>query len=354
MERMKRALMLMGAVFLAGCDWMVESMMTKRPTELDQPGVRVGEGVLQKSVWLDEASLGDITSITPAGTRGFLVAGTAAAGYVKDAALTGRIAWPEHLGHVEPIDVEGDGTLEFLDRGGHGWQGAALLDGGGRSRFRPAAGQGIDDMAAGHLDADGRLDFVVGHNGGSGVVRYDADGRERWRQDDGNVWHVEIVDTDADGKGEIVHSNAAGQLTVRDASGAVVRRVDPPGSYFSSFSLVRWPRTAPPRPVYAADGTLWITDYTGGTAAQLAAPGAETLGDARAVAFRFGKDDHLAALVEFSHWDRSVLFVFEPAGAPVYREVTAGSCRALASTPAEGGDDLLAGCGARVWRYRAR
>ena len=248
MERMKRLLILTCAtVGLAGCDEMVEVLRDRqRPSELDRPGIRVGGESYEKTIWLEDTSLGEITSMTDTGKRGLLVAGTAAAGYVKDGVVRDRVAWAERLTHVEPIDVGGDGHWEFLDRGGHGWQGAALLDGGGQLRFRPATGQGVDDMAAGHLDADGRLDFVVGYNGGSGVARYDADGREIWRKDDRNVWHVEIVDTDGDGVGEIVHSNAAGQLTVRDASGRVLRRVDPPGSYFSRFSLVRWPRSAPP------------------------------------------------------------------------------------------------------------
>jgi hypothetical protein len=101
------------------------------------------------------------------------------------------------------------------------------------------------------------------------------------------------------------------------------------------------------------DGTLWITDYTGTTAVQLAALGGEGLGDARAVPVRLAKNDHLAALVSFSLWDRSVVFLFDAAGTPVYREVLAGGCRALAARPAEEGDDLLVGCGTRIWRYRA-
>jgi hypothetical protein len=353
---MKRALIVICAVGLADCGQMAEILIgagRQRPRELEDAGVRMGEGRFEKSVWLDEPSLGEITSLTDSGPRGILAAGTTAAAYVKDGALSDRVVWSEPMTHVEPIDVEADGRLEFLDRGGHGWQGAALLDGGGRPRFRPAGGQGVDDMAAGHLDADGRLDFVVGYNGGSGVARHDASGRELWRQEDGNVWHVEIVDTDADGMGEIVHSNARGQLTVRDASGRVLRRVDPPGSYFSSFSLVKWPRSAPPRPLHAADGTLWITNYTGGTAVQLAAPSADTLGDARAVAVRFGKDDHLGALVAFSNWERSVFYVFDAAGTLAYREVMPDECRALAGQPAETGDDLLVACGTRIWRYRA-
>ena len=99
---------------------------------------------------------------------------------------------------------------------------------------------------------------------------------------------------------------------------------------------------------------LWITEYTGGTAAQLTAPGADSVGGARAVPVRFRKDDHLAALVGFSHWDRSVLYVFDAAGTPSYREVLTGECRALAAQPSEAGEALLVGCGSRVWRYHTR
>jgi hypothetical protein len=347
-------LALAGAVILAACGLMPDASLPPRPNELEQVGVRAGEGLLQKSIWLENASLGDVTSITDVGARGVLVAGTTAAAYVKDGTAGDRVAWSERASFVEPVDVDGDGKLEFLDSGGPGWQGAALLDGAGRPVFQPASRQGIDHMAAGHLDADGRLDFVVGHNGGSGVVRYDALGHELWRQGDANVWHVEIVDTNADGTAEVVHSNAAGQLTIRDGSGAVVRRVDPPGSYFSSFSLVQWPRSAPPRPIYSADGSLWIADYSGEVGLQLAAPGSETLGDARAVPIRLGKADHLAALVAFQHWDRTSLFVFDATGAVAYREVVEGGCDALAAVPGEKGDDLLLGCGPRTWRYRAQ
>ena len=339
------------AAGLAGCNMLVPGNLP-RPADLEAAGVRLGEAVLQKSVWLDAPDLGEITSITDAGTRGVLVAGTSGAGYAKDGVLGDRVAWKERLAHVEPVDVEGDGQWEYLDRGGHGWQGAALVDGGGGLRFRPATGQGVDDMAAGALDGDGRLDFVVGYNGGSGVARYDAGGHELWRQDDSNVWHVEIVDTDADGVAEIVHSNAAGKLTIRDASGRVVRRLDPPGPYFSEFSLVRWPRSAQPRPLHAGDGFLWITDYSGAVAARLDAPGVASLGDAHATPVRFGNEDWLAAVVEFSHWDRSVVYVFAAAGKLAYHEVAMGACRPLVPAPTGNGDDLLLGCGTRIWRYR--
>src|SRR6185295_3356852 len=109
----------------------------------------------------------------------------------------------------------------YIDRGGGGWQTGAFIGEDGARLWQPDALQGMDDLAAGDVDGDGVPEFVVGYNGDGGIHLHDAAGKRRWREDDGNVWHVEVVDTDGDGRCEIVHSNAGGDLTVRDASGKV-------------------------------------------------------------------------------------------------------------------------------------
>jgi hypothetical protein len=65
---------------------------------------------------------------------------------------------------------------------------------------------------------------VVGFNGAGGLHLLNADGKELWKQDDGNVWHVEIAAVDEKSSKMIVHSNARGQLTLRDASGKIMAR----------------------------------------------------------------------------------------------------------------------------------
>ncbi len=80
-----------------------------------------------------------------------------------------------------------------------------------------------------------RASTVAAASGGS-----TRGGLLQWQQPDGNVWHVEIVDTKGDGNLQIVHSNAGGQITIRDQDGKVLRQ-SKPGNYFSSFSVCRWP-----------------------------------------------------------------------------------------------------------------
>jgi hypothetical protein len=196
----------------------------------------------------------------------------------------------------------------------------------------------------------------VGHNGGGGVRLLDRSGQEQWRQPDSNVWHVEIVDTNGDGTPEIVHSNAAGQITVRDAAGRVLTRAQP-GTYFSDFSLCRWPTDDDPLRLLVADeGRSWLFDFKGATIKQLEAPNSDRHGTARGtlVSFEKGRPPCLAVLVEFDNWDRAILYVYDGDGAIVYQEIISTACAALAAAPAGASERevLLVGGRGTVWEYR--
>src|SRR5260370_38168453 len=66
-----------------------------------------------------------------------------------------------------------------------------------------------------------------------------SEGKELWKQEDGNVWYVEIVAGDEKSGNVILHSNARGELKVRDANGNIVGRYAP-DIYLASFSLSGW------------------------------------------------------------------------------------------------------------------
>jgi hypothetical protein len=330
------------------------------PPALTRPGVTHGAGTLDKSVFFTDSGLGSVTDIIlkPASNAQLGIAGTSGAVFLAaDGTVQSRVAFSARTGFVQCVDVEKDGKWEFLNRGGGGWGDASLLDDKGRVLWTYGGMPGLDDIAAGDLDGDGILDFVAGFNGGGGVRRLDKNAALQWTESDGNVWHVEIVDTDADGKPEIVHSNAGGQITVRDATGRVVRRARP-GAYFSDFSLCRWPGRTDKQFLLAAENDkIWVYDYDGTTLAALDAPDAGTLGHARGtpVRLRAGEAESLAVIVDFQNWSLSVLYVYGPDKKLAYQEIIPDSCKSLAALPRDGTelDDVLVGGTGMVWKYSA-
>jgi hypothetical protein len=329
------------------------------PAALIDPGVRQGAGLLSKSVWLAVPEVGEVTDIRqgefePGHGREFGVAGTLGAVFVDEAgSVRSTIRFASLCSHVDLIDVEEDGACEFLDRGGRGWQDAHLLDHAGAEAWK--YGGGVNDMAAGDLDGDGTLAFVVGFNGSSGVHLLDRAGRRLTEQSDGNVMHVETVDTDADGKLEIVHSNAAGELTVRDARGRRIRSVKTPAP-FSRFVLCRWPGVNEPLPTFAAGGHLLAISYDGTERFRLDAPDAADVASIAAarVKLRESEPEHLAVVLAFENWNRSILYVYDSVGRLIYREVLEELCLAIARRPPRTGraESILLGGSAHVWELQ--
>lgn len=329
---------------LRGCS------LPERPASLEQPGVRVGGEWLDCKPLHEDARLGSVTQIKRRTTTGELaIVGTRAVLFLPpNQGATRIVEFREPASRPELLEWR-DGRPRYLDRGGAGWQTSALIGQDGARLWRPEPGNGVDDMAAGDLDGDGEPEFVAGYNGGGGVHLFDVAGKPRWRQDDGNVWHVEIVDTDGDGKPEIVHSNAAGRVTVRDTNGKVLSSAQTDG-YFSQFSLVEWPslRTGL---LHAGDGVTRIVDFDGKVRVSLETPDTGFLGEAHGAATRFGGSDHLVLAVSQSNWDRTQLFVFDQGRTLRYREIVAATCGAIAAPEP---DAFLFGCGSRVLRYAAR
>ncbi len=209
-------------------------------------------------------------------------------------------------------------------------------------------------MAAGDVDGDGQIEYVVGYNGGGGVHLLESSGRRSWQQSDGNVWHVEVVDTNNDGSLEIVHSNAGGQITVRDAMGRVTS-VAKPRPYFSDFSLCRWPaKDAPQRLLLSGDDQIWLLDFNGNTVAQFDAPHCASLGAAHGTLVQLSEDQpaYLAVVVDFQNWNRSSLYVYDGKGVLVYQEIIGESCASVAAVPKSGETEiLLIGGTGSVWEY---
>jgi hypothetical protein len=333
------------------------------PPGLATATVVANSASLTRTDFLTDARLGYVTSIargkldrSPGVTMG--LAGSEGAVFVDDqGGVKATLQFEEPASHVDMLDVNGDGLVEFISRGGWGNRAALLDHQGGTVWTFGGSYSYIDDMCAGDVDGDGAVEFAAGCNGSDGIYLLDRNGRKRWRQPGGNVWHVEMVDANGDGRLEIVHSNSQGEMTVRDGQGHVLSAVTP-AAYFSHFALCRWPTGEDStRAVVADKDTIWLFDFRGQTVAQFKAPRSGSANNIHAVTVKLRPDapEYLAALVEFQIWHRSVLYLFDPSGALVYQEVLPDACGALARVPLENGsgEALLVGGRNRVWQYRA-
>ena len=352
---------LVAAWLMMACAMPRAAPRLTRPEALDEPRVAMGAGLLTKTLFLRPAGIGAITDIARGQFDGkpgleIGIAGNVRAMFVDDSGqMQSSITFDrQEITHVDIVDVEGDGACEFIYRGA--WSSdAALIDHNGETRWTYGGLPGVDDMCAGDVDGDGRLEFAVGFNGGGGVHLLDDDGKRIWRKPDGNVWHVEIVDTDGDGRPEIVHSSAGGDVTVRDGRGNQLSREEAP-AYFSDFSLCPWPsKQGPTLLLYAEDDTVWILDFRAKAVAKLKAPESGELGEARGtpVRLRAGQADYLAVAVSYPVWHRAILYLYDPNGKLVYQEILPEACDSIAALALGRADRevILGGGRGEVWKY---
>ncbi|HET6879927.1 MAG TPA: DUF2092 domain-containing protein [Pirellulales bacterium] len=157
-------------------------------------------------------------------------------------AATGGLVRCARLSGEEP------GELLVFDVWSHG---LTALGADGGKRWSPSAGQGIDDVWAADLDADGKDEVIVGYNGATGLHVFGSDGKQRWECTSiGNVWHVTAGDLEGDGAMEVITTSAAGKIHVFDAQGKDIDTLDP-GMYANMVRTFRLPGES-------ADGVLIV------------------------------------------------------------------------------------------------
>lgn len=282
------------------------------------------------------------------------------------------------LGDVQVIDIEGDGTCEYLARGG--LDGAAVFDHQGKrlwsyGKFSEEK-TSIDDLAVGDINGDGVSEFIAAWNG---LELFDRHGSKGWTQpSEGSLHQVEVVDVDGDRKNEIIHSNGSG-LVIRDRQGQFVKEVEMP-FYLSHFQLGTMPGKEERSHLLAfAEDNFWLIDFNGEVVDKFAAPLSRFTNSRKVsnddlyemglsetsvykaqgawVKLKEAQPSFLAVVTEFAAIDRSVLYIYSSEGRLVYQEVLPEQCSSIAVLTQEEGRDaqeLLVGGSETVWRYSGR
>jgi hypothetical protein len=333
-----------------------------------QPRQVKGEGKFEKRSFYSDAGLGEISQIRaawPADREGADIAvvgaqGVDFIGFAGQAKKQVRFSIQQRCPiAVAPLDAAGD--YGFLTRDESWAVPATLFDKGGHVIWRSGGKwPGVDDSVPADVSGDGKLSVAIGFNGDGGIALLDGQGKTLWKKDETNVWHLEMLDRTGDGREEILHSNAKGQLLVRNAKGDVVDQYLP-GAYVSRFVLTRFGEETRPSHILvslseAREGcckpTLVILDAHGKKVTELDSPLGGLLSRMSATPIRFGKGAEYFAVLKNEPWlERSMLFLYSGDGQIEYQEILGESCPGIAALPEKDGERLLVGCTGKIWEY---
>ncbi len=344
-------------------DYINDFEKLERPEGLNITGVLIGSEILNKSLFYKNKQFDYITDIVeldldPDPGLEIGLASTNGATFINNNSDTiSKVMFESWLNHVEIIDINNDNTYEFMNRGS--WlSGASTYDHHGEEIWTYTyEDRGTDDACAGDIDNDGQLEFVVGFNGGGGVHLLDENGDNVWVKPDGNVWHVEMVDTNNDSTFEIVHSNVSGDITVRNGKGKVISKNEvSPHHYLSDFSISSWPGSNDSKYIISCDEVgIWIINFSGETVIQLKAPRCEDLGFARGLPVKLMNDqpEYFAVIVAYKNWERSILYLYNITNDLVYQEILPEVCNSIAAVTLNDPETevLLIGGEGEVWKY---
>lgn len=334
-----------------------------------EPRVITGAGQFKKSTFYEGEDLGEITEILvgwPADREGaaLTVVGNRGAHFLDSSGvLKKQVRFSKDIFcPVEVTKLDASGEYGFLTRDESWAVGAILFDKQGQERWSYPGGvlKGVDDSVGGGFDGKGNLQVVIGFNGRGGVVLVDGEGKKVWQKPDTNVWHVETLDINEDGRIEILHSNAGGQLLVRDAGGEIVAHYLP-DHYVCNFALTRWGAESQARHILipsqeTGDGcckpVILVLDAEGKTVTHFDSPLGDLMDQTHGTPVHFPKDaSYYAVLQNNGPLKRSILLLYDAVGKIAYQEILADSCFGIAAMPEKAGDRLLVGCSGNILEY---
>jgi hypothetical protein len=332
-----------------------------------QPRLISGEGNFERHTFYSDDGLGNVSQINvgwPADREGadIAVVGSHGADFIDSSGqMKKQVRFS--INQYSPVVVArtgSSGEYGFLTRDQSWSAPATLFDNQGHVSWQSKDWPGVDDSAAGDVLGNGQLSIVVGFNAAGGLALFDGQGKKLWNKAEGNVWHVEMLDTNGDGRDEVLHSDAKGQLLVRNEKGDVISRYLP-GTYVSFFALTGWGGEKRPSHILipvskGSEGqekpAFVLLEANGNKTIELDSPLGNLFTRVGAAPIRFGKGiRHFAVLENYSPSDRSMLVLYTEDGQIVYQEILGESCLGVAALPTGAGKRLLVGCDSKILEY---
>jgi hypothetical protein len=190
-----------------------------------EPRVITGDREFTKKVFYAGSDLGEVTQILVGWPAGREAAALTLVGKKKvdfldaNAGLKKQITFSKFTASpLQPVQLDAGGDYGFLTRDQSWAVNVILFDKSGQEVWNyPGELSGVDDSTVAEVGPDGKSTVVVGFNGGGGLILINSQGKKIWQKPESNVWHVETLDIKGDGHREMLHSNARGELLVRNA-----------------------------------------------------------------------------------------------------------------------------------------
>jgi hypothetical protein len=347
----------------------VAAMRPERAAEVaDEMLEAHAEGILQKELFSRVDGMGEISDIVWAdldSAAGYELGVASSRGAMLvdgNGKMIRTVRFSEPAGRAEIVDVESDGVCEYMDRGA-GWSPVGLYDHEGHLLWHHEP-ELPNDMAAGDLDGDRVLDFVVAAGQPGAVRRLDHEGNLIWKDESNVVDDIHLLDYEGDGDLDIVYlKTGSGTLRWRDAEGELLSesRLDPGSAHLELYGPHAPGESVLLTTVATKDDKLEFRDYAGKVVRSVLLPVPQALAvyGVKATPVRFETEGPTFTAVAVwlrkpYSYDRGGLYLFDDSGDLLHQEMTEEGLYAVTVIP--GGEQqfhrLLVGSVDVVWEYK--
>lgn len=327
-------------------------------TDFGETGVSSGEDRFQRELFFEEPGMKMISDIVVLGDSNEKLCIVSSEGaYYLDSELNVlySIEFDGSPSRVERIDVESDGTPEYLERGFYSSK-VRIFDSSGNVLWDFTSTPVIRYMDVCDRESDGVLEFLAAEFSPGRLNLLDAKGDVIWQKSVTHLIAAGSGDLDGDGVPELLHNDSSGSIVARDGDGNILYTIND-STFLTMFGVINWPdRGGASHIIIEKFKAFEILDVSGYRVARLDMGQLGAMGWKQSAFVRFTSDgpDYFALLINNLDADKSALFLYDETSELIYSEVFDFNAAALAALPGDDGETLLIGGTDEVWEFSLR